>query len=352
MALNSFLIFCVIIEDVFHRIYIKEGQVIVDEFYNFFLRNFPNDIKSSLSNLPENLLKDLEEIRMRINTPLCVYANGQDLMVSKEGKIITKFEDGLIITKEHLIKTFQLISNYSIYAITEEIRNGFITIKGGHRVGIGGKVVYKGTMIETIKDISSLNFRIGREKIGISDYLIKSLMVDGIFCNTLIISPPQCGKTTLLRDIIRNLSNGMKYNNIKGFKVGLVDERSEIAGVYNGIPQKDIGIRTDVLDACPKALGIIMMIRSMSPEIIAVDEIGSQEDIYAIEDALRAGIKLIATVHGKSIEDIRNRNRLGKLLEDGVFQRFVILDNSKGVGTIKSIINSKAYDNLTIGGRG
>lgn len=318
----------------------------LDEFYNSFLKNFHTEIRSSLSNVPSGTIKDLEEIRMRVNTPLSIYAKGKDMMLDKQGREINNIEDCLIVSKEHLIKTFQLISNYSIYALTEEIRNGFITIKGGHRVGISGKVLFNGKTVETIKDVSSLNFRIGKERIGTSDRIIKYLIEDGQFCNTLIISPPQCGKTTLLRDIIRNLSSGMNWLNLKGFKIGLVDERSEIAGVYNGVPQKDIGTRTDVLDACPKALGIIMLIRSMSPEIIAVDEIGSQDDIFAIDDALRAGIKLISTIHGSSIEDVKNKKTLGKLFEEGVFERYIILDNSQGVGTVKSIIDAKTHENL------
>src|SRR5690606_33592495 len=152
------------------------------------------------------------------------------------------------------------------------------------------------------------------------DGIIRYLMKDNEFLNTLIISPPQCGKTTLLRDIIRNLSNGMKNYNIRGHKIGLVDERSEIAGVYNGIPQKDVGIRTDILDSCVKSLGIMILIRAMSPEIIAVDEIGSTADVAAIEDATRAGIKLISTIHGYSLEDIKGRKTLKDLLGENVFK--------------------------------
>lgn len=206
----------------------------------------------------------------------------------------------LIIEDFHIKKTFDLITNHSIYAFSEEIKNGFITVKGGHRIGIGGKVIYGDKGIENITNISSLNIRIAREKKGISDNLIYSLIDDqGDFYNTMIISPPQCGKTTLLRDIIRNLSNGFK--NIKGFKVGLVDERSEVAGVYNGLAQKDVGIRTDILDGCKKSKGIMMLVRAMSPEIIAVDEIGGVDDINSIDEALRTGVSFIVTVHGSDL---------------------------------------------------
>jgi len=138
----------------------------------------------------------------------------------------------------------------------------------------------------------------------------------------------------------------MRNLNFKGFKIGLVDERSEIAGVFNGIPQKDVGIRTDILDSCLKSLGIIILIRSMSPEVIAVDEIGSLDDVAAIEDALRAGIKLIATVHGHNLEDIKGRKALKNLFAQRVFKRYIILDNSQGVGTIREIIDSDNLNNL------
>lgn len=316
------------------------------QIFNSVIENLTYELKFPLSMIPNNMKDSIEEIRMRINSPLCIYSKGKDYFVTKDGKLVNNPKEAVIVSFEQLNKTFQIVSNYSIYALTEELKNGFITIKGGHRVGIGGKVIYNNFGIESIKNISSLNFRIAREKRDISNNIINHLIKDGEFLNTLIISPPQCGKTTLLRDIIRNLSNGMKDKNIKGFKIGLVDERSEIAGVFNGIPQKEVGIRTDILDSCLKSLGIIILIRSMSPEIIAVDEIGSLDDVLAIEDALRAGIKLIATVHGYSIEDIKSRRSLKDLFSEKVFKRYIILDNSLGVGTIKEIIDSDNLINL------
>lgn len=316
------------------------------KIFDRVIENLTFDIKIPLSNLPNSLKESIEEIRLRINSPLSIYSKGKDYFVSSSGSIVNNPKDALIVNFEQLNKTFQIVCNYSIYALTEELKNGFITIKGGHRVGIGGKIIYGNLGIESIKNISSLNFRIAHEKVGISKEIIKHLIFKGEFCNTLIISPPQCGKTTLLRDIIRNLSNGMRYPNIKGYKIGLVDERSEIAGVFNGIPQKDVGIRTDILDSCLKSLGIIILIRSMSPEVIAVDEIGSIDDVAAIEDALRAGIKLIATVHGNDLEDIKDRKALKELFEQRVFKRYIILDNSHGVGTIREIIDSDTLDDL------
>lgn len=308
--------------------------------FNSLIQLICSEIKLPLSKIEDYHKENIEEIRLRINAPLSIFTKGQDYFVSLDGKLSTSPKESIIIGVDHINKTFQLIANYSIYALTEEIRNGFITIKGGHRVGIGGKIIYGNRGIENIKNISSLNIRIGRQKVGISENIIPFLIDSkGYFYNTLIISPPQCGKTTLLRDIIRNLSNGNPDLNRRGYKIGLVDERSEIAGVYNGIPQKDVGIRTDILDSCLKSDGIMILIRAMSPEIIAVDEIGTIDDCLAIEESLRAGVKLIATVHGFSLEDVKMKKSLRRLFDERVFKRFIVLDNSKGVGTIREIID-------------
>lgn len=324
----------------------KDG---IDAF-NLVLENIIPQIKLPLSKIPKDYKEGVEEIRLRVNSPLNIYYKGKDYFVTKEGLVLLNPNEGLRISLDEIYKTFQLATNYSIYALSDEIKNGFVTIRGGHRVGIGGKIIYGNSGIESIKDISSLNFRIARQKIGISNHIVPKLLDEkGNFHNTMIISPPQCGKTTLLRDVVRNLSNGNHEKRYRGFKIGVVDERSEIAGIYNGIPQKDIGIRTDILDGCLKSQGIMMLIRAMSPEIIAVDEIGRIEDAKAIDEALRAGIKLIATVHGTGIADIRMRNGLKSLFKEKVFKRFIVLDNSLGVGTIRELIDGDTYQDLMKG---
>lgn len=227
------------------------------------------------------------------------------------------------------------------------MKNGFITLKGGHRVGLGGKVLYGVNGIETIKDISSLNIRIAREKRGVSEKLIK-FITDGPnkVYNTLIVSPPQCGKTTMLRDLIRILSNGDRLFSLRGMKVGVIDERFELAGVYNGMPQFDIGMRTDVLAGCNKRDGTIMLIRAMSPDVIAMDEIGSIHDVEAIHEAIKAGIRILATIHGDDLDDLISKRSLKILLEEKVFKRYIFLDNSKGVGTVKDIIDGNTFKSI------
>jgi stage III sporulation protein AA len=160
-------------------------------------------------------------------------------------------------------------------------------------------------------------------------------MEKGNCLHTLIISPPCCGKTTLLRDIIRLISDGGKDR--AGLTVGVVDERSEIGACYMGVPQNDLGIRTDVLDCCPKAKGMLMLIRAMSPRVIAVDEVGSKEDIEAIEYVINCGCKLIATVHGNSLLDVKGKPLLKKLIEDKLFERYILLSNKGSVGHLEEV---------------
>lgn len=305
------------------------------------------ELSRPLGKIQNKYKENIEEIRLRTGMPLNVYLKGGNYFVSLDGELSKNVEKALLVKPDYIHKTFQLISNYSIYAFQEEIKNGFITLKGGHRVGIGGKVLYGSGGIETIRNISSLNIRIAREKIGISNNIIQYIIdYNTSIYNTLIISPPQCGKTTLLRDIIRLLSNGVPILNGKGFKIGVIDERSELSGMYNGEPQHSIGIRTDVLDGCNKKDGTTMLIRAMSPDIIAMDEIGSISDVEAIHESLKAGIKIIATVHGSDLNDLLSKKSLKVLIEERVFERYIFLDNSMGVGTVKEILEGKNFKSI------
>ena len=297
-----------------------------------------------INKIPNDIKERVEEIRIRSGKPLMVCLDGTDYIINKDGSISLNNFNPYISTSLNVSKSFQILSNYSVYAIEEELKNGFLTIKGGHRVGVSGKVVYGKNGLETIKDISSLNVRIARAKIGVSDDIMKYIIKNpNTIYHTLIVSPPQCGKTTLLRDIIRNLSNGMTNYKFRGLKIGLVDERSEIASLYNGQPQNNIGIRTDVLDGCKKYDGMILLIRSMSPHVIATDELGDEKDINAIHEAIKAGVKVIATVHGEGIDDLNSKPNLKEIIKEKIFERIFILDNSKGVGTIKQVLDGYTY---------
>lgn len=277
----------------------------------------------------------LQEIRLRVNAPLlCIYKN-QEYYISNQGEVTQDPAKCWMISKKEIQETVEYIGNYSLYAYEEEVRQGFITIQGGHRVGIAGKAIVEQGQVRSLKYISFLNIRFSHEVKGCADLLMPYIAGDNQMKHTLIISPPRCGKTTLLRDCIRQLSNGTSF--CRGRTIGVVDERSEIGGSYLGIPQNDLGARTDVLDCCPKREGILMLVRSMAPQIIAVDEIGSEEEAKAIEIAFHTGCKLLATVHGTSIDDIRGKAVFRKLLEEKRIERYVVLSATKKIGTIQSI---------------
>jgi stage III sporulation protein AA len=301
----------------------------------------PRHIRTMIRNLPDSVLADIEEIRLRLAKPLCITGCNVEIIIGTEGKVPPTSKKAYIVSEDDLKSALQLICNFSMYSVEEELRNGFVTVSGGHRVGVCGRTVVENGKVKTLKDISYMNYRVAKQIIGASDkvvgYLIRS--PDSIY-NTLIISPPQCGKTTLLRDLVRKLSSGSEENLLLGMKVSLIDERSEIAACSMGKARNDVGIRTDVLDGCPKAEGIIMMIRSMSPDIIATDEIGRKEDADAITDAVNAGVKVITTIHGNNIEDFLNKQDLNRIRK-GVFERYIVLSRKKGVGTLEAVLDGK-----------
>ncbi len=290
------------------------------------IRRLPDDIGRTLRMMPESMSRQLEEIRFRTGRPVMVYAGGKEYEMYRS--------DNQELTSEEMEKIFNLLVHHSAYSYQEEIRNGFITLDGGHRVGICGRAVTDGKgNIVNIKNISSINIRRGREVIGISDSFMPHLTDGkGRVRNALIVSPPKCGKTTVLRDVIRNLSN-------RGYKVGVCDERCEIAGAAGGRYGFDLGLRTDVIDSCPKDAGILMMIRSMSPDIIAADEIGTEADADAVERACVSGVSVIAAMHGDSFEDVL-RSSIGSFVRRGIIQRLIFLTNQPSPGTISDIKNS------------
>lgn len=300
--------------------------MIIDEILWILPSNLLNAVKNRLN------IEEIYEIRIKINRPIIIY--------SKNGEIILNY----IPVKEDIKSIIQKISNYSLYAYEEDIKQGFITIKGGHRVGLAGECIMENGKIKTIRNISSINIRISREIIGCSNKIMKYIGSNNRVYNTIIISPPKCGKTTILRDITRNLSNGLENINLKGRKVVVVDERSEIGACYLGIPQNDLGIRTDILDNCLKKEGLIMAIRSLSPEVLICDEIGNKGDIEALLLAFNSGVNIITTIHGFTIEDLYKRKVFLELLDNRILDRVIVLSSRNGVGTIENVFDLKGAE--------
>ena len=324
------------------------------------LIKLPESMRDRIMKLPKQALQQLEEIRIRTNTDTLLISGGREYSL----------RDGDEITAEVLEEILNRLLDYSYYAYEEELSRGYITIEGGHRVGICGRVTLENGQVHLIKDVSSLNIRRSREITGASEKILGAVLspakapaesvpnagipvgcggkkssvtsdISGacssaagcgrmVVRNTLIISPPKCGKTTMLRDLARNLSNA-------GFRIGICDERSEIAGCYDGKTSYDLGPRTDVLDGCPKADGILMLIRAMSPDVVMTDEIGKPEDAAAIRSALSAGVKIITTIHGSSFEDAA-KSAVGGLITDHVFETLIFLSAQPVTGTVEKIL--------------
>lgn len=280
----------------------------------------------------------LQEIRLRIGAPLLVVYGGKEYFLDCTGKFTLEAEKAFLVNQREIRETMEYISNYSMYAFEEELRQGYITVQGGHRVGVAGKMIWEKAGAKNMKHISFLNIRLAHEVIGCSRQLLPYLLQDGEVCHTLIISPPRCGKTTLLRDLIRQLSNG--DDDHAGVTVGVVDERSELGACYMGVPQNNLGCRTDILDGCPKVEGMMMLVRSMAPTVIAVDEVGSREDVEAMEYVMNCGVRLLATAHGNSMEDIKNKPVLGRMVRERAFERYVLLE-AGAVGKLQAVIDER-----------
>ena len=286
----------------------------ISELLSYFPNNVGNLIRNTI-NKNERILDELQEIRIRCDRPIILKLRNFEIVIEYK------------VNESEILSILERLCNNSIYAYKNQICEGFITVKGGHRVGITGTAVIDNGKIINIKYITSLNFRIAREVLGCSLKILDKILdvKNNEVNNTLIVSPPGKGKTTMLRDIIRNISNGIPNINFRGKTCGVVDERGEIAAMYHGVPQNDIGIRTDVIENVSKAKGMKMLIRSMAPEVIACDEVGSKEDIEAIKEATISGVKGIFTMHGKDLEEIKLNKDINELIENKQIERIIFI---------------------------
>ncbi len=259
-------------------------------------------------------------------------------------------------TEDEWEAAVRLVTQSSMYALERELSAGFITLPGGHRVGLVGRAVLDGEHVRTQTELSSMNYRVARQMIGVADRLMPYVLSAdrSRVLNVLVLSGPGLGKTTLLRDIARQLSTGWGSGSrsgegigaVAGFKVGIVDERSEIAACNQGVPQNELGPRADVIDGCPKAAGIMMMIRSMSPDVVVTDEVGRHEDANALEEASRCGVAAIATAHALDPEDAARRPVLRDVLARGAFDQAIVLGRSLGLGTCERIVDLRSGRDL------
>ena len=286
----------------------------VNEVLNCFPKEIENTIMEVFST-NKYYFPQLQEIRLRTNRPIILKFRNYDLVLNYMIKI------------EDILQILERFCENSIYAYKNQICQGFLTIKGGHRVGITGTVVIENEKIINIKYVSSLNIRIAREVLNCSNKVLGEILDlnNQTIFNTIIVSPPGKGKTTMLRDVVRQISNGISNINFRGLTIGLIDERGELAATYKGIPQNDVGIRTDVIGNVSKSIAIEMLIRSMAPEVIACDEIGKVEDIKAIKKAMFCGVKGIFTMHGKDMDDIKKNKDIYNLIQNKEIEKIIFI---------------------------
>ena len=294
--------------------------------------------------------KTIREIRIRTEKPVMILLeSGENILFSdgtcgktesygkkKMGSLEIREDRSEDLADQELISgILETCSRHSLYAYEREFCQGLLTSRGGHRVGIAGKAVVEDGHVRTVRDLSSLNIRVAHEVKGCAKNVLPYLMDGETFLDTLLISPPGAGKTTLLRDLIRELSCGGTWG--AGKNVSVVDERSEIAACFGGVAQGDLGPRTDVMDGCPKSEGMLMMLRSMAPQVLAVDEAGGEGEILAMKYGMNCGCRILATVHGADVGDIMKRPAWRELAEAKVFSRYVVLSGVPGPGTIVGI---------------
>lgn len=294
------------------------------------ISNLNFKIREALYHIRDEIKKNTQEICIKVNKPLIIFTNNKSFFISKDGKLSYKADESLIVTQEDIFETIKIL--YNLSSINDQIKNGFITLKGGHRAGLCGKATLNDGKIINVFDVSSINLRISREIKGCSDPIFDVLGTN--IENTIIIGAPSSGKTTVLRDISRRISTTMLNGRL--MKTVIVDERGEVASIYNGIPQKDIGF-CDVLSNFPKNEGISRAIRTLSPQIIICDEIGSDEDLNIINESLSCGVKMIFSMHANNLDEISKSFRIKNILSSGLLKNLVLLNDRSNPGTIKNI---------------
>lgn len=295
----------------------------------------PSTLAAPLRHVKPQTWPRVEEIRLRKEKPMWIRMDGKDQLLGENG-FVQKISEAYKPSGEEMQSFLQRLSQYSVYTVDEQLRRGYMTIPGGHRVGVSGRVLWQAGRVERLAEVFSFNIRLQHEEIGMARALFPYVLEKSHFLSTLIVAPPGAGKTTLLRDLTREISYGLK---IRPCRVGLVDERSELAGMVHGIASYDIGPRTDVMDGCPKDQAMIMMLRSMAPDVLVTDEIGSTDDVAALLEAGRSGVRILASVHGYSLAECMQRPALAPLFTKGqeIFARVVVLSSRLGPGTVEEV---------------
>ena len=312
------------------------------EEYRQLLPILPPELRWAVAALPAERLRGLEELRLRPDCPVLLRLAGGEAVLRRDGSLsdvgylgdVKDMADARMLSRAELKKTMLLLSESSVYAFEEELRRGYITLPGGHRAGFAGRAVLERGRIRTLTDISSVNLRVARAVPGAGRELLSRLPAAGPLPSVLLVAPPRAGKTTVLRDLARLLADG---DGTAPRRVGLADERSELAALRDGVPQLDVGLRADVVDGCPKAEAMQLLLRSLSPEVLVTDELGREEDGAAVAEASRCGVAVLATAHARDVAEARQRPLLRRLLSEGYFQYLAVLSRRRGPGTLEEV---------------
>ena len=292
----------------------------------------PMRIYAILHNFTVKYNQTINEIRLRTELPLCVLTNGENVFLTQQGDPTSSWATGYIVSNKEIHDIFMVACRNSVYAYSEQLKNGFLTLSGGHRMAIAGRVVYERDRISTMQNISSLSIRIAGEKKGCSLPLFQELIQNRQIRSCAIISPPGGGKTTMLRDLARCFS-------LRGYAVCLIDERGEFAGMTQGVSAYDLGALCDVLDGCQKKDGLMMALRCLSPSVMIVDELGSEEEAEAVLEGINGGVPTIFSIHAATLLQAIRRKPLMRLLEKGVPDIFTVLSGSDNPGIIHQLYN-------------
>ena len=282
----------------------------------------PLRLRQEALSLPEGDRARAEELRLRAGWPMTA--------VLPEGE---RPLGGSPVEGRELEQLVEIASRASLHAVLDQLRRGYLTIEGGHRVGLCGTAVLREGEVHSLRGLSSANIRVARQVLGASAPVGDGLCPGGRLTSTLILAPPGLGKTTLLRDLIRSVSEG---EGCTPLRVSLADERGEVAAMYNGRPQLEVGRRTDVAEGCPKAQGLMLLLRAMNPQVLAVDEITAPEDVGALITAAGCGVTLLATAHGEGRAGLERRPLYRPLLDEGLF-RFLVRIRREGERRIHTI---------------
>lgn len=305
------------------------------EKFNEAVEYLSAGLRYRLLQVPNEIKREVQEVRIRASKPLTLICHSGVLFVTQSGRTTYLYNEGLhMVEKGEVEESFRVICGYSIHSHKDEIINGYITLPGGHRAGLCGTATVENNKIIGVRNISSINLRIARQIKGIADQILNTFFSHREWDSLLIAGPPSSGKTTVLRDLTAQLASGQlgKY-----MKTTIIDERGELAAVYSGQAQNDVGVNCDILDGYPKASGIMIALRTLSPDIIVCDELGDESDIRAVEAGVNAGVKFLATIHAGCKEELMRRTQIQRLLQTGAFSQVLLLKGKENPGEMKEI---------------